>query len=353
MVDERGARVQSGSHPTKKSRNALARCFRFAEPSHSPKPSLDMSQLVLLFSGQGAQKTGMGKDFVDASADARALSAMADDALGFSLSKIMFEGPDEELTKTSRCQPALYLHGLMALTLLRERMPELTPLAAAGLSLGEFTAHAAAGTFSFEDGLRIVGKRGAFMEEACLATQGAMAALIGGDEEQVRALAAAADVDIANLNAPGQIVLSGTVTGIDTAVAKAKEFGIRRAIKLNVAGAYHSRLMQSAQDQLSSELAALTLQTPNIPVLCNYAATPVAEADEIRRMLEKQVTGTVRWTASIQALIAMGHRNFLELGPGKVIAGLVAKIDKDAVVHSIEDLASLDATVTALRLPHP
>jgi [acyl-carrier-protein] S-malonyltransferase len=307
-----------------------------------------MSQIVLLFSGQGAQKVGMGKDFAENSATCRDMAVKADKALGFSISEIMFEGPEEELTKTSRCQPALYLHGLMALALIRERLPNLTPGAAAGLSLGEFTAHAAAGTFSFEEGLKIVGKRGAFMEEACNATEGSMAALIGGEEEQVQALATAADVDIANLNAPGQIVLSGTVAGIDDAVAKAKEFGIRRAIKLNVAGAYHSRLMQKAQEKLAAELAALELSTPSIPVVCNYAATPVSEAAEIRAMLEKQVTGSVRWTASIQKLIAMGHRNFLELGPGKVIAGLISKIDKEAVVHSVEDLSSLEAAVEAL-----
>ena len=307
-----------------------------------------MSQIVLLFSGQGAQKTGMGKDFAESSAAARGMAVKADETLGFPLSEMMFEGPDEELTKTSRCQPALYLHGLMALALIRQRLPRLTPVAAAGLSLGEFTAHAAAGTFSFEDGLRIVGKRGAFMEEACLATAGSMAALIGGEEDQIRALAAATEVDIANFNAPGQIVLSGTVAGIDAAVARAKEFGIRRAIKLNVAGAYHSRLMQSARHQLAAELAAVSLLKPAIPVVCNYAATPVSEPAEIRSMLEKQVTGSVRWTASIQALIAMGHRNFLELGPGRVIAGLVAKIDKEAVVHSVEDLPSLEAAVEAL-----
>jgi [acyl-carrier-protein] S-malonyltransferase len=236
----------------------------------------------------------------------------------------------------------------MALALIRERLPKLKPVAAAGLSLGEFTAHAAAGTFSFEEGLKIVGKRGAFMEEACNATEGSMAALIGGDEEQVQALAAAADVDIANLNAPGQIVLSGTVAGIDQAVAKAKDFGIRRAIKLNVAGAYHSRLMRSAQEKLARELEALELANPSIPVVCNYAASAVSDASEIRMMLEKQVTGSVRWTTSIQTLIAMGHRSFLELGPGKVIAGLVGKIDKDTVVHSVEDLASLEAAVEAL-----
>lgn len=147
---------------------------------------------------------------------------------------------------------------------------------------------------------------------------------------------------------PGQIVLSGSVAGINAAVAKAKDFGIRRAIQLNVAGAYHSRLMQSAQDQLAAELAALDFAAPSIPVVCNYAATPVAEAAEIRTMLEKQVTGSVRWTASIERLVAMGHRRFLELGPGKVIAGLVGKIVKDAEVLSVEDLGSLEAAVEAL-----
>ncbi|HVJ47066.1 MAG TPA: ACP S-malonyltransferase [Luteolibacter sp.] len=307
-----------------------------------------MSDTVILFSGQGAQKVGMAKDFVETSPTARLIAQKADQALGYSLTDIMFEGPEEELTKTSRCQPALYLHGLITLALLRERVPSLNPVAAAGLSLGEFTAHAAAGTFSLEDGLRIVAKRGAFMEEACQATQGSMAALIGGEEEQVRALAAAANVDVANLNAPGQIVLSGTVEGIDAAIAQAKDFGIRRAIKLNVAGAYHSRLMKSAQDKLALELAALTINPSSIPVVANYTAGVVSSADEIRSSLEQQVTGSVRWTESIRALIALGHRNFIELGPGKVIAGLVSKIDKDVTIHSVEDLPSLEAAVEIL-----
>lgn len=307
-----------------------------------------MSQIVLLFSGQGAQKVGMGKDWAESSATARKLAHDADQALGFSISDIMFDGPDDELTKTSRCQPALYLHGLMALALIRERLPNFEPVAAAGLSLGEFTAHAAAGTFSFEDGLRLVARRGLFMEEACEATEGSMAALIGGEEEKVRALAEAAGVDVANLNAPGQIVLSGTVAGIDSAIAQAKDFGIRRAIKLNVAGAYHSRLMQSAQDKLAAELAGVNIQSPSIPVVCNYGASVVSDPAEIRTMLEKQVTGSVRWTESIQTLIAQGHKTFLELGPGKVVAGLVSKIDKDAVVYSVEDLPSLEAAVEAL-----
>lgn len=307
-----------------------------------------MSQIVLLFSGQGAQKVGMGSDWVASSATARKMAMAADKALGFGLTDVMFDGPDEELTKTSRCQPALYLHGLMGLALIRERLPELVPVAAAGLSLGEFTAHAAAGSFSFEDGLRLVARRGEFMEAACLATSGAMAALIGGDEAQVRALAAAADVDVANFNAPGQIVISGTAAGIEAAIAQAKDFGIRRAIKLNVAGAYHSRLMQAAQDQLAAELATVYIQPPSVPVYCNFGATSVSVPDEVRRMLEKQVTGSVRWTESIQKLIAAGHRTFLELGPGKVLAGLVSKIDKDTTVHSVEDMASLEAAVEAL-----
>ncbi len=307
-----------------------------------------MSEIVILFSGQGAQKIGMAKDWVESSATARAMAEQADRALGFSISSIMFDGPEDELTRTSRCQPALYLHGLMGLALIRERLPNLLPVAAAGLSLGEFTAHAAAGTFSFEDGLRLVARRGEFMEQACQATDGSMAALIGGEESQVRALAAAADVDVANLNAPGQIVLSGTVAGIDAAIAQAKDFGIRRAIKLNVAGAYHSRLMQSAQDQLAAELATVSIHSPALPVVCNFGASVVSDAATIRSMLEKQVTGSVRWTESIQLLISQGHRRFLELGPGKVIAGLVSKIDKDVVVHSVEDVASLEGAVQAL-----
>jgi len=262
----------------------------------------------------------------------------ADHAMDFRLSEVMFDGPDEELTRTSRCQPALYVHGLVGLALLKQRLPELHVAAAAGLSLGEFTAHAAAGTFSFEEGLRLVARRGAFMEEACLATKGSMAAMIGGEEDAVRKLAADCDVDVANYNAPGQIVLSGSVEGIDAAVERAKEAGVRRALKLNVAGAYHSRLMLSAQVKLAAELAAATIGVPGIPVVCNYGATVV----------EKQVTGSVRWTESIKLLRAQGHTTFLELGPGKVLAGLVAKIDKDAVVHSIEDMASLDAAAEAL-----
>lgn len=307
-----------------------------------------MSDVVLLFSGQGAQKVGMGKEFFDASPKAQAMFAEADASLGMDLSRVMFEGPEDELTRTSRCQPALYVDGLVALALLRERVPDLRPVAAAGLSLGEFTAHAAAKSFSFVDGLQLVAKRGGFMEEACEVTDGAMAAMIGGDEESVRVLAAECDVDVANLNSPGQIVISGSVPGIDKAVAGARDKGIRKAVKLKVAGAYHSRLMQSAQEKLAAELEAVKISRPSISVVCNYGASVVEEPGQIREMLEKQVTGSVRWTESIQALIAQGHSTFVELGPGRVLAGLVSKIDRGVTVHSVEDLASLEAAAEAL-----
>lgn len=307
-----------------------------------------MSDVVFLFSGQGAQKVGMGKDFHEASDTAKAMFAEADESLSMPLSQVMFEGPVEELTRTSRCQPALYLHGLVAAALLQERLPNLKPVAAAGLSLGEFTAHAAVGTFSQADGLKLVARRGEFMEEACEATTGSMAAMIGGDEAAVRALADDCDVDVANLNAPGQIVISGAEAGIDAAVAKARESGIRKAVKLKVAGAYHSRLMQSAQDKLAAELAGVDMSAPTLPVVCNFGASVVVDPTEIRGMLEKQVTGSVRWAESIELLVSQGHRTFVELGPGKVIAGLVSKIAKDVVVHSVEDLESLEKAVEAL-----
>lgn len=307
-----------------------------------------MKDVVLLFSGQGAQKVGMGKDFFEASEKAREMFAAADESLGMKLSEVMFEGPADELTRTSRCQPALYLHGLVAWVLLQEKVPSLNPVAAAGLSLGEFTAHAAAGSFSLADGLELVAKRGGFMEEACEATTGAMAAMIGGDEEAVKALAADCGVDVANFNAPGQIVLSGAVEGIDKAVAAAKEKGIRKAVKLKVAGAYHSRLMQSAQDQLAAELANADITRPGIPVVCNFGASVADDPAVIREMLEKQVTGSVRWTESVRLLVEQGHTTFIELGPGKVLAGLVGKIAKGATILSVEDLPSLDAAAEAL-----
>jgi [acyl-carrier-protein] S-malonyltransferase len=304
---------------------------------------------VLLFAGQGAQKVGMGKDLAEAYPAARNLFDQADAALDCSLTDVMFEGPMEELTKTSRCQPALYAQGLALLEVLKSKVPSLEISATAGLSLGEFTAHAASGTFDFATGLNLVFQRGRFMEEACENTKGAMLALLGGEESTIRELAAECDVDVANLNAPGQIVLSGSADGIAAAAAKSKDKGIKRAISLPVAGAYHSRLMKSAQDKLAAVLASAPIQSPKVPVICNFEARPVSTPEEIRATLTSQVTGSVRWVESMQHLIAAGHTLFIELGPDATLAGLMGKIDKTVKVITIKDTASLDAAVAQLQ----
>ena len=304
-------------------------------------------KVVLLFSGQGAQTVGMGQDLASASSVARHLLEQADDVLGFCLSKVMFEGPMEELTRTSRCQPALYAHGFACLAALKEMLPDLQIAAAAGLSLGEFTAHAAAGTFGFADGLKLVARRGLFMEEACEAIRGSMIAMLGGEEAAVRQLAADCDVDMANFNTPGQIVLSGTKENIVKTATLAKERGLRGK-ELPVAGAYHSRLMISAQEKLRDELAGVALSVSAFPVVCNLEALPVAEAADIRRTLELQVTGSVRWAQSMEYLLAQGHDCFLELGPGGQLAGMLGRIRKGVEVHSVSDPASLEKAVSAL-----
>lgn len=305
-------------------------------------------QAVLLFPGQGAQKVGMGHDLYTANATARELMDQADAALGVSLTKVMFDGPDEELTRTCYCQPALFLHGLVIYRMLCEQV-DVEPVAAAGLSLGEFTAHAAVGTFTMQEGLRLVQKRGAFMEEACQAAPGAMAALIGGSDEAAQTLAAECGVDVANYNCPGQVVISGVEEGVDEAVARAKGAGFKLAKKLNVAGAYHSRLMKSAQQKLIPELESVQMSMPTVPVYCNFAARPVQSVQDIRDVLGAQVCGSVRWAASMQDLVNKGHRLFIEMGPGKTLAGMMARICKEATVVSIEDAATLQQAVEQLR----
>ncbi len=308
-----------------------------------------MSRTALLFSGQGAQAVGMGKDLAAHFPTAATLFQQADATLNMELSKTMFEGPVETLTQTAVCQPALYVHGLAILALLKEHRPDFTFHATAGLSLGEFTAHAAAGTFDFITGFKLVMQRAQFMQEACEATQGTMAAIIGADEQQVRSLAAAADVDVANFNSPGQIVISGEKENIAKAISIAKEHGARKAIELTVAGAFHSRLMLSAREQLRLVLAETSLSMPSVPVISNINARPTSSIEEIRSALADQVTGSVRWTESIEYLIdEMGCTRFLELGPGGVIAGLVNRIRKGTDVISISDTASFHAAVQQL-----
>ena len=308
-----------------------------------------MKKTALLFSGQGAQSVGMGKDLAAEFPAAAALFEKADSILGYPLSRIAFEGPSEELTKTSVCQPALYVHGLACLAVLKEKLPALEFHATAGLSLGEFTAHAAAGTFDFETGLRLVDKRARAMQEACEASTGGMAAIIGGEEDRVRELAAAADVDVANINAPGQIVLSGEATKIVMAVSLAKEYSARKAVELTVAGAFHSRLMESAYQSLTIALAETQMLAPRVPVVCNVDAIEVCDPQTIRRTLADQVTGSVCWSQSVEYLIDQLHiEQFIELGPGGVIAGLVGRIRKGTPITSVSNVASLEESVAFL-----
>ena len=308
-----------------------------------------MKKTALLFSGQGAQSVGMGKDLAAEFPAAAALFEKADSILGYPLSRIAFEGPSEELTKTSVCQPALYVHGLACLAVLKEKFPALEFHATAGLSLGEFTAHAAAGTFDFETGLRLVDKRARAMQEACEASTGGMAAIIGGEEDRVRELAAAADVDVANINAPGQIVLSGEASKIVMAVSLAKEYSARKAVELTVAGAFHSRLMEPAYQSLSIALAETQMLAPRVPVVCNVDAIEVRDPQTIRRTLADQVTGSVCWSQSVEYLIDKLHiEQFIELGPGGVIAGLVGRIRKGTPITSVSNVATLEEAVAFL-----
>lgn len=305
-------------------------------------------KVVLLFAGQGAQEVGMGSSLAESHPTARALIERADAEIGGGLSEVMFEGPEDELTKTSWCQPALYVHGLACWQVLQEQCPGLEAVAAAGLSLGEFTAHAAAGTYDFSTGLSLVAQRGRFMDEACAETEGAMAAMIGGDETAVRSLAERVDVDVANLNNPGQIVLSGRVAGIDKAIAGAKAAGLRMGKKLAVAGAYHSRLMRSAQEKLAPVLAAAEIGEARFPVVANIDARPAASAGEVRAALERQVTGSVRWADSMEYLLDQGHETFVEFGPKPSLASIMNRIRRGTRVITVCDAESLAAAVAEL-----
>ena len=297
-------------------------------------------KIALLFAGQGAQVVGMGCDLAEQFPAAADLFRRADEILGRKLSEIAWNGPIEELTKTSNCQPALYVHGLACLAALREVAGEFTIEGAAGLSLGEITAHAAAGTFDFAIGLKLVQRRGELMDEACAATYGAMAAMIGADESTVRLLAADEDVDVANINGPGQIVISGELAKVEAAIGVAKEYGIRRATLLNVAGAYHSRLMESAFVKLGEALAEIPMQTPRFAVISNVTGEEVTTPDEIRRTLQDQVTATVRWLDCMERLLERGCELFIELGSAGVLAGLLKRTRKDVDVVSVSDAES-------------
>ena len=307
-----------------------------------------MSKTALLFAGQGAQVVGMGKDLAEKFPSAQAWFDRANAALGYDLASICFNGPEAELTKTEHAQPGIFLVSWVAFQLLQEQVPNLKFEATAGLSLGEFTALTAAGTMSFEDGLRVVRQRGKFMQEACDVTKGGMAAIIGLDEAPTREVCAEAGVVLANLNCPGQLVLSGEAEKIMKACELAKAKGAKRALPLPVAGAYHSPLMASAQPKLQAELAKVNLAASSVPVISNVNALPHGVPSRISEQLVAQVCASVRWEESMRVLLSQGFTRFIELGPGTALSGFMKRMDKTAAMLNVADAASLQATVATV-----
>ncbi len=284
-----------------------------------------------VFPGQGAQFIGMGKDLYDNSPLAKDMFEKANEILGFRITDIMFEGTDEQLKQTKVTQPAIFLHSvILAATLGEEFKPEMV----AGHSLGEFSALVANKTLNFEDGLKLVSQRALAMQKACEIQESTMAAIIGMDDEAVVAVCnEIEDVVVpANFNCPGQIVISGSISGIDKACAKLTEMGARRAMKLPVGGAFHSPLMEPAREELAAAIEATEFSEPICPIYQNVTASAVNSAVEIKSNLVSQLTASVQWTQTVVAMIADGASSFTEVGPGKVLQGLVKKVDRKMTV---------------------
>ena len=301
-----------------------------------------------IFAGQGAQVPGMGRDFAEADSEVMALFDKANAVLGFDLKKICFEGPAEELTKSNVCQPAIFVTSYAAYLMLQKRKP--TEFAcAAGLSLGEWGALCAAGVLDFDATLKVLEARGRFMQEACAATPSGMIAIVGATPDQLQALCEATGCTVANVNSAAQQVLSGSKDAIAAAAVKAKELGIKRAIPLATAGAFHSPFMQSAREKLAAVLETISFNPPKFPVLSNVTGEPHSDDPEvIKATMLEQVTGTTNWAKDVETAKSLGATTFVEFGPGKVLSGLVKKIDATLVTANVADMASLESAVAAV-----
>lgn len=308
-----------------------------------------MANKAVVFAGQGAQFVGMGKDLAQAHPECGALFARADEVLGYKLSELCFAGPIEELTKSNHCQPAIFVASAACFTALKLTAGNFAPSGVAGLSLGEWTALWAAGVLSFEDTVRILAARGAFMQQACEATSGGMVSVMGLDLAKLREVAAAAGVEIANINSAEQIVLSGERSRIQDVEKLASQAGAKKSVTLNVAGAFHSALMASAALQLETFLANIPLQAPRVPVLSNVTGQPHGDPASIRVNMVRQVTSSVQWMACVQWLESQGVTAFVECGPGKVLSGLIKRIAKQAATFNVQDAVTLGAAAAALN----
>ncbi|MGQ0562112.1 MAG: ACP S-malonyltransferase [Gemmatimonadota bacterium] len=294
--------------------------------------------VALLFAGQGSQFVGMGRDLAAAFPVARQVFEEADEVLGVALSRVMWEGPEDELTRTHNAQPAILVHSIAVHRVLAAKLPDIS--FAAGHSLGEFSAYVAAGTLTLADAVRTVRRRGELMFRAGQDTPGTMAAVLGmeaGALEQV-CLDASAQGGVcvpANYNSPGQLVISGDVPTVQIAMERAKQMGAKRAVQLNVSGAFHSPLMSQAEAGLQAQLADVEFRPPHFPVVSNVNAQPIREVVAARRLLIEQLTSPVRWTACIKTMLGSGVSEFIELGPGKVLTGLMKRIDRSAAARAV------------------
>lgn len=297
---------------------------------------------IFAFSGQGAQAVGMGKDLSAQNQAAAEIFAAADKVLGWEVSTLCFEGPEEKLTESRYCQPAIYTMSCAALAAFKQVYPQVTPVACAGLSLGEYAALFAAGVFSFEDGLKLIAKRAELMDAACREASGGMASVLNGDENVIREVCAACEIDVANFNCPGQIVISGAKDKVEIAINQLKERGLKKVIPLKVAGAYHSRMMKSAGTKLRPAIDATTMQEPQVPIFQNFTGEAVADVAAIRNNLEAQVAGSVLWEQCVNRMVASGGTAMIEFGPGAVLAGLMKRIKAEIPAYNINSIEGLN-----------